>query len=636
LTEETCVLDPVEFIPERVELALDQLGLEIRAEGVDWGESQITPQMVRQAEGEVSSDGHREGVQIRIPIRVKEEGAVSLAEAAHKLQQKCGTLQEFGGWIRRDFDEAGGFAGSVGYKILRHTLSISGLDGWLFAHNRDAPDVVITATRWPIGYPTEEVEEGPFTNAAGERHLIFTEDASQGSAPGLWRGRIKNEGVEDLRGLILSRECETAPSDLEDPTAQPHYLAKNLTPLGGAEVKTVSGIELVQAELVGGQLAILGSEIAGEGHVTHQGPRAVWMRVYVPSETTDGVRLQLLVRALGAARWDESLPIVTIPIVGGWVPVCLGVARPQAALLGDERWEWKLTAWAPAGSGTLRIRDVYPLATEQYVLLRQPEEHQIAEGFATKPPGTVVSGSGGKEWKSPSSATISDDSRATCTLGPGGEFGAYLEAKNLGIKLPPGAIPTGVEFSFELSATVAAVANSANVYILKAGALQKAVNRATADKWPTTDSVFVFGGASDLWGVTLTAADVEDPGFGVALKPFAAYVGTVDLGVDAVNATVYYAQEADGEDRVCFSSRSVEIRSDGIIRQHPTDDVWGYLTPDGFPPIAPQGGLEGRAVRTVVIPSAGDLATLPDGSTPLLRATTYRRAGHLFAQEQAI
>jgi len=638
LAEETCVLDPVEFIPERVELALDQLGLQIRAEGVDWGESQITPQMVRQAEGETSSDGHRQGVQIRIPIRVKEEGEVSLAEAAHKLQQKVGTIQEHGGWIRRDFDEDGGFAGSIGYKVLRHTLSISGLQGWLFAHRRDAPDVVLTATRWPTGYSTEEREAGTFTTAAGARHLLSTEAASQGSAKGLWCGRFENTGSEDLRGLIFSRECIYAPDDLADPTAQLHYLAKNLTPKGGAEVKTVEGAEVVQhTALTAGRMTILSSEIVGEGHMTHRGPRPMWMRILDQGSEPGGIRLQLLSRALGATRWDESLPIISTPAVGAWIPVFLGVPRAEEALLGDQRWEWKLTAWAPGGSGALRIRDVYPLSSEQYLVLREPEQPPVAEAQKTHAPGSVTSDAsmGTVAWTSPANAKASDNSYASIKVSGAGTISNYLKALQHGFALPVGARPVSAVGIVEKSSPEGGLQFGDHSVHLFIGGVPVGPNKAQypSGGWPVSDAVFIYEWtAEDLASLKVTRAqtNAEDFGFGLA---FEKATGTErEARVDRMGLTLYYTEQGD-EDKVCFTSRSLEVRSDGVVRQHPTADAWGHLGPDGFLPFTPAGGLEERQTRTIAIPSAGDLTELPDGAAPGLSLQTFSRDGVLFARE---
>jgi hypothetical protein len=634
------VLDPAEFIPERVELALDQLGLQIRAEGVDWGESQITPQMVRQAEGETSSDGHRQGVQIRIPIRVKEEGEVSLAEAAHKLQQKVGTIQDFGGWIRRDFDEGGGFAGWVGYKILRHTLSISGLQGWLFAHRRDAPDVVVTATRWPIGYRPSELTSDVVTTTSGSRHLELTEDPSLGSAKGLWQGEITNEGPDDFRGVIVSRECHFAPSDLGDPTAQMHYLAKDLTVMGGASAETVSGVLCVQhTALTAGWTAILGSYITGEGHMSHLGPRPMWMRIYDPASEPGGVQLQLLSRSLGASRWAKDAPIISTPVAKGWIPVFLGSPRPQGAVLGEDRWEWKLMARAPSGSGAIRIRDVYPTSIEQYAVAREVFEAPAADSQQTKAPKKVedASGIGTVAWTNPGNAKASDDTRAVASL-TAFSVTHWLKATEFGFALDEDITLSSLAVLVERrqgpggGGVGAHISDFSDCIRIVRGNQVKTPRASGFGQWTEADQLAIF----ELGIGSLTVAEINSPEFGVAIAAQcqANVTSPLSAEVDRVGLAVYFT-DAEGEDRVCFSGRSVVFSSAGVFRQHRTeDDVWGQLVPDGFLPYVPSGGLEARPVRTIIIPSTGDLTTLPDGATtPTFKAVARRQDGHLFAGE---
>jgi hypothetical protein len=845
VSEETCVLDPVEFSVNREELALDQLGLEVRAEGVDWGEAAIEAQMVRQAEGETSSNGHRAGVQIRIPLRVKAEGSVSLAQISLALQQKVGTIQDKGGWIRRDFDEEGGFAGSIGYKILRHTMAISGLDGWLFAHNQDAPDVVLTATRAPIGYSTEEREEGPFTSTAGARHLETVEPASPGSGPGLWRGRVKNNGTEDLRGLILSRECDFAPDDFEDPTAKLAYLATELTPKGGAEIAPVGAPEvravgavasgegaispglpagtlkgdllLMVAEsggaaaageantpltaagwssppapyasqkkgntrltvlyriatgtdptltndtgdhqiakvigikagtfdpispfngagvgtqaatkavsipgvtttrdkclvvacasgnlpdaagttefsgvtnaaltglteridnttsagdggaifaatgvkeakgaastttvtavteserglvslavnpasyvqhtsLTAGWLTILGSEVVGKGHMTHRGPRVMLLRVDQPSGEVGDVLLQLQARALGAAAWDDSFPVVSAPVVGGWMPLKLGVARPEEAVLGDQRWEWQLLAKAQSGAGAIRIRDVYPLSTEQCCVLSESYDPPAADVQATKSPTAVADDSriGTKAWTNPENAKAEDGLKAKCTLEPG-QVSHYLAPSFPSFGVPSDATVTGILVQ-PYGLSVGSGIHWYSVYLTIGGELV-GENQASQFVWG------VEAGNPGLWGASVAPADCNG-NLGMVLAVNSTASTTASIELDRFAMIVYWAEEA-AEDRVCFATRSLELRSDGVYRQHRTDDVWGRLVPDGFYPTLPAGGIEGRPTRSILIPSAGDFEALPDGATPALEEHTYSRDGFHFAREAA-
>lgn len=638
MSQEACVLDPAEFpMPGQVraELDLDSIGLAVRAEGVDWGESAVAQQLVRGRDGESPTDSELTNVDITIPIRVMEEGPVSLAEAAYKLQQKAGLIQKKQGWARRDFDEGGGFAGSLGYRVV--SAGLSGLDGWLFANRQDAPDVVLKMSRWPLGYSTEEVVETIVKEEAA-RALIATYSDTKGSGEGLERWTIENLGAAPWRGLILAKEHYDLVSGA---TAEPIYAAADLTPKGGAKVKTVEGVELVEhAALTAGWLTILSSEIAGVGHMTHRGPRRLKFRIFDPGAVAGGVELRLLWRSLGSSRWsgDPGNPIVATPLVGDFAIVDLGEARPQVAVLGDERFEWKLLARAPAGSGAIRVHLAEVLSTEQMLELSEPYAPDIA-GEPVKSPGTVEDkeGVGTKAWSNPSNAKASDDSRATAELAAGATS-HYLWAHNFGFALAEEATIVGIEVNIERSA--GELMEDSVVKLAKASAV---VGSNFAHKgnlvtgkgfWPLSDATAQYGELGSLWGETWTPADVNASGFGVVLAAKNGGFSADTAKVDRVTITVYYTEGVD-EDLVCFASRSIEISSEGVHRQSPEDDVWGRLIEDGFLPTATSSGLEGLATRVVIIPSQGDLGGLADTGTNKLSVVRRVRAGYHFAREAA-
>lgn len=628
------VIDPEEapMVPGRTPMSMSEMGIGV----VEFrpGEASIEGTAIRTAQGQRLVDRRGKVATVELTLMVREDRAeeVDLPTAAHLLQQKFGSMQERETWIMRVPYVGGDFAGPLLYKITG-VVSLGDFLGWGIG---EQPDVKLVLERDPVGLSTEEREEGPFTSVAGARHLIFDEDPSPGTADGLWRGRITNEGEEDWRGLILSRECKTAPEDLSDPTAQPHYLAKNLTPKGGAEVKTVEGAEVVQHNaLTAGWLTVLSSEIAGEGHMTHLGPRPMWMRIFDPGEEAGGVQLRLLARALGASRWDESLPIVETPVVGGWIPVFLGVPRAEEAIRGDQRWEWKLMARAPGGSGAIRIRDVYPLSTEQYMVLSEREDVEgLVDAESQKLPGSAENAEvpevAGKAWSNVEGIKTESEEGATAELF-GGQATQYIKATNFGFALPGSATPVGVTAYVRKATTAPEAMNDLSVHLVKAGSVVTAQDKRVLSPMWEADQIAIYGGPSDLWGETLTRADINDSGFGLAFAAHNGAAGKVYATVTWIKMAVAYIDGAR-EDCLCFATRTMEISSDGCFRQHITDDVWGRLVPDGFLPFVQAGGMEKRSTRTIVLASSGDLATTPDGATPSLEAIAFSRDGYQFAR----
>lgn len=622
---EQIVLDPVEFAEDRAELSLAALGLEVRQEGADWGESQVEVQLSRQAIGAQVTDRHLEPVEMTIPIRVREEGSTSLAEAAYKLQQKVGLFQqESGGWIRRDFATDGGFAGSVGYQVLK--ASLSGLQGWLFAHRENAPDATLKILRSPLCYATEEVESAIFSETSA-RQLEWELAEVLGTAPGLIRVRVTNDNASaDWRGLISDIETRDHPQDASaETTASLAYLAEDLTPKGGA---TVTGGVVEHASLTAGWLTILDSEIDGVGHMTHKGVRRPWIRAEDTGDEAGDVEFKLRWRALGSLQWSEN-SIVRPLVVDAYQLLDMGECRPEAAALGDERWQFQVQARAPGGSGKARIKDVYVRSVEQAAVLKAPEVPASPDLQSQKSTGTGVNDAsvGTEAWSNPGNITSSNDARAT-TGGTGENESNYLKATNFGFAIPEEARIAGVVLEVERSASSASKVIDKSIRLTVEGSYVG--DNQGAGFWPASDAFTTYGGSTDLWGTTtLTPAQVNAATFGVGIAVLAP---TAQARVDFVRMIVYYTEETD-ENRVCFAGRSIELRTDGVYRQHPEDEVWGQVMPEGFLPYASPSGLEARTSRGIIIPSQGDLEGLADSGSNKLSVQVFYRPAYLFSSE---
>jgi hypothetical protein len=635
---ETIVLDPIEFAPNRVELALDELGLRISQEGADWGETNVAVQLAKTQNGSVVTDRRMEPVEMTIPLQVREDSDVSLAEAAQRLQQKLGIFQANErelNWIRRDFDDGAGMAGSVGYII--YNAGLHGLQGWLMAHRRHAPEVTLTLLRSPYCYSTEEVESETFTEDEA-RALQFELADVLGTAPGLIRFRVDNEDEEDdWRGLLVSYESRDLATDgTADTTAALVYEAEDLTPAGGAaeaERTGASGGKVVRhSSLTAGWLTILESEIDGIGHMTHLGTRRLWTRIYVPGSLGD-VELQAQFRPLGALTWSPTNLIIPTPVAEDFALIDLGECRPEPAILGEQRWQFRIQARAADGAGEIDLDQVYPLPTEGLVLASAPGTSAGADAQSTKSPGAAANDetSGTVAWETPGNAKASDGSYAVAKL-KAGEISNYEKLTDFGFELPEDATVTGFIAAVERSCTT--LIYDADVRLVHSGVIGGG-SMTHPGEWPTSDAVAIYGAADSLWSDSWDAPDVNSSEFGIAI---AARCGigaiTGEAKIDSVSITVYYTEAAD-ENRICFAERSVEVRSDGVYRQLPDDDVWGPVVAEGFNPDAPPSWLEERALRGLVLPSQGDFDTLADaGSNPIGLTVIYRPAYH-FAREAA-
>lgn len=117
------------------------------------------------------------------------------------------------------------------------------------------------------------------------------------------------------------------------------------------------------------------------------------------------------------------------------------------------------------------------------------------------------------------------------------------------------------------------------VRLVVASALVGSNKADTVTQWPTTDTIKTYGGATDLWGTTLTPAQVNDSGFGLELLANKGNA-TGTAQVDVAQITVYYSTAptaiatkiwADGADANAQQSRYIHVLAGNAL--HVIDPV---------------------------------------------------------------
>lgn len=165
----------------------------------------------------------------------------------------------------------------------------------------------------------------------------------------------------------------------------------------------------------------------------------------------------------------------------------------------------------------------------------------------TRSPTSCVNatGIGTIAWTNAGNALSSNNSNATAAVS-GANTTNYLQCTGFGFALAGNPTINGITVNVERrsSSTTAGGAQDAAMRIVKAGAIGTA-ERATVTVYTTADVTEPHGGATDLWGLTWTAADINAADFGAA---FAAQKnssggGTFTLGVDAISITVDYTPD---------------------------------------------------------------------------------------------
>lgn len=148
--------------------------------------------------------------------------------------------------------------------------------------------------------------------------------------------------------------------------------------------------------------------------------------------------------------------------------------------------------------------------------------------------------SGSQAWYYANSATVSDDDYAITVLNDQ-QTSNFLRCLGYGFNIPTGAVITGITLRVERAATDSNISD-ASVRLIKAS------NRAGADKATDTDysqnsdSVQTYGGSTDLWSTTWTAADINNANFGAAIssRKRGNSGGARYVGIDHVSITVDY------------------------------------------------------------------------------------------------
>ena len=137
-------------------------------------------------------------------------------------------------------------------------------------------------------------------------------------------------------------------------------------------------------------------------------------------------------------------------------------------------------------------------------------------------------GSGGTSWTNPNSIQSTDGSVASVSavlsaLSIITTTTDYLDVTNLGLNVPSGNTICGVAVTinrqtFSLLTLGTSTVSDNSIQLLKGGVRVGAEHAATGVAWPTSPGTATYGGSSDLWGTTLTPADVNGSGFGVAIS----------------------------------------------------------------------------------------------------------------------
>lgn len=165
-------------------------------------------------------------------------------------------------------------------------------------------------------------------------------------------------------------------------------------------------------------------------------------------------------------------------------------------------------------------------------------------GLVIASAGANVNDGGNTAWSNPGNITASDNARASCFRSSNGTSQLLYATFDLST-VPDGATITGVvvrvERSYSSSVPPQQVRDN-SLRLTKDGTNMVGDNKgATSTDWPlNSDANADYGGSSDLWGTTLTAAEVKAAAFGVMLKITLTGATSINARVDAIWMNVHY------------------------------------------------------------------------------------------------
>lgn len=154
------------------------------------------------------------------------------------------------------------------------------------------------------------------------------------------------------------------------------------------------------------------------------------------------------------------------------------------------------------------------------------------------------SNGGSVAWTNPGNAAALDSSDTKAEYHAAAFLSHYLWATGFGFSIPGGNTIDGVVAEWARRISYGSIADDA-VYLIKGGAVA-GTNQSAGAAWTSGAYPYAsFGGASSLWGTTLSVSDVNASNFGVAIAARGTTGG--DPRVDHVRVTVYYSAAASGK-----------------------------------------------------------------------------------------
>lgn len=172
-----------------------------------------------------------------------------------------------------------------------------------------------------------------------------------------------------------------------------------------------------------------------------------------------------------------------------------------------------------------------------------PADPVAAASLGPNYPDTGTNSGTGTAWSDTGSIVSNNDDDAYVDLASG-HVSQLLVATDFDFAIPSGSTIQGIQVVIGRMATGSTIRDS-EVRLVKNGTTTGNNKAITSEGWPTNERTISYGGASDLWGTTWTAEDINANNFGVVLSVRnTSSSNTRRALVDYIRITLTYIPEA--------------------------------------------------------------------------------------------
>lgn len=621
-------LDPTAIVPARTELDLNSGGIQVSNAGIDWGETAIKDFLAEQQYGERTVSYRVPNRQVSIPLGLgMGPGALEEQEISRrKLEQKVGLLQRHGGVLLRQRVPGGE---PLYADIVNASLTVPDILG---ETGGVEPNTVLKLECLPDFYG--ESVELDAVSGTGNISAVLQQAKKPAVIAGDYPARVRVlvKSPVTQKGLIWGFRSTNYSSAT---TASLSYDAYLLTLINNTvsaaqpsepTYHSYSGkIAQLKEPIVNTWHPMLETTVAsGTAHLTHVGTYRVWVR----AAAWPGSKLRLVWGNDGATSPTYNTP-VTLP--GGYALLDLGEIRIEEPPVGEHWWRGVIQVETGAVTHETWLDRIWfqPLDDTAGKLRATASSSSALLSDAENRPTVAEESGTGKAWKEKEQFVKTISSGASVVLATAGEKSKLLKGTTLAVGIPTGAVVKGIAVRLSANAGGGVGGHSPKnppnmaLYLYR-GATESAPKELLKE-------AHTYGGPTDLWGLTWTAAQINEAPFAVAViiecteSEVSGEKQHAEVFCPAV--TVYYnlAGGVTAEDAVVYAERKLEVRFDGSYREDEGTEAYARISEEtGDLARMPPSGIENKEVQLWLKPTRGLFDDVDPGIDAVTAQVIYR------------